>query len=138
MDQPKNGHFGKLTVSVRLARGALPVEGASVVITGAEEGEENVLYTLETDRSGNTPPVSLPAPPAENSLTPGHPGAVSFSYHVLTDKPGYIGVRNLFVPIYDGVTAIQNVAFVPLPEGAERSPYPSDVLRYSETDRPDL
>lgn len=138
MNQPQNGHFGKLTVTVRQAGGALPVEGASVIITGAEEGSEAVLYTLITDRSGNTPVVSLPAPPAENSLTPGFRGAVSFSYHILTDKPGYIGVRNLFVPIYDGVTAIQNVSFVPLPAGSERSPYPADVLRYNECDRPDL
>ena len=138
MDHPQNWHFGKLTVSVRQARGALPVEGASVIITGAEEGKEGVLYILETDRSGNTPSVSLPAPPAENSLTPGFPGAVSSSYHILTDKPGYIGVRNLYVPIYDGVTAIQNVTFVPLPAGSESVPYPSDVLRYNENDRPDL
>lgn len=138
MNQRQNDHFGKLTVTVRQARGALPVEGASVVIAGAEEGFETVLYTLTTDRSGNTPTVSLPAPPAENSLTPGFQGAVSFSYHILTDKPGYIGVRNLFVPIYDGVTAIQNVSFVPCQAGSEQSPYPGDVLRYNENERPDL
>ncbi len=132
MQYDQNGHLGKLTVTVRLAREALPVEGVSVLITGTGKEEGTVYFSLLTDRSGSTPAVPLPAPPAANSLTPDE-SPVCAVYRVLTEKEGYLGVRILSVPVFDGVGAIQNVSLLPLPAGAPRG-----TLRYYGPDDTDL
>lgn len=130
--------FGALAVHVRTAGDALPVPGARITILAADPpntGES--IAVLFTDASGNTPPIALPAPPASSTQAPGG-GVTSFRYHVLTDIPGYYSVQNLFVPIYEGVTAIQTVHAVPFPDMGQTPPFPDDIIRFNESTSPDL
>ena len=53
---------GYLLVKVSTARGAIPLEGAQVIIRGAQRDSSDVIYSLLSDRSGSTPRVALPAP----------------------------------------------------------------------------
>ncbi|MGN1346323.1 MAG: hypothetical protein ACI4V1_06030 [Eubacteriales bacterium] len=116
MNQSGNGF---LRVRVTEASGTLPVEGAVVRISeypeedAAAEGE--LLYSLRTDRDGLTPPVSLPAPPASETLTPGaaQPYAV---YNLSVTYDGYYPVEGVGIPIFDRITAVQPINLLPLTE----------------------
>ena len=110
---------GYLIVTARTAGGALPVENAVVTVRDAAG---NILYVVFTDRSGSTQRLKLQAPPIENSETPGMPDPPFYSYNVDTDIEGFRSVRNLNVPIYPGITSIQPVELLPIPEGSSGSP----------------
>lgn len=116
MNQSGNGF---LRLRVTEANGTLPVEGAVVRITeypgedAVDEGE--LLYSLRTDRDGLTPIVSLPAPPAGESMMPGaaQPYAV---YNISVTYDGYYPVEGVGIPIFDRVTAVQPINLVPFTE----------------------
>lgn len=120
-NQPSGGN-GFLRIIVRTAGGALPVEGASVDVYGSDaaNGNTGLLYSLETGIDGLTPPVELPAPPREESLTPGTPTPFA-RYNVEVRKEGYNSVSNLGVPVFDGIVASQPVLLLPTVRGEERS-----------------
>lgn len=110
---------GFLRIRVTEAAGTLPVEGAVVRITeypgedASAEGE--LLYSLRTDANGLTPIVSLPAPPAGESLTPGaaQPYAV---YNISVAYDGYYPVEGVGIPIFDRITAVQPIGLLPFTE----------------------
>ncbi len=109
---------GFLIVRVTTALGAVPLQGASVLIrNNIAEGERagDVIRSLITDRNGMTQTVSLPAPPTASSFVPGSKEASAF-YGIDVTYPGYD--KQLFsgVPIFDGITSVQNVDLIPLPQ----------------------
>ncbi len=129
---------GYLRVQVRTAGDALPVPGARITVIAADPPTPGqTVAVLFTDESGNTPLLPLPAPPASTTQAPGG-GIPSLRYHVITDNTGYYSVQNLFLPIYSGVTAIQNVRLVPYPDLGQTPPFPSDQTRFNESQSPDL
>ncbi len=103
---------GTLVVQVSLAKGAIPVEGARVVISL----EDKVLGEFLTDKSGKTPALTLPAPGRELSQTPGGVIRPYSIYNVRITYPGYYVEEAINVPIFDNINSIQPVALVPLPE----------------------
>ena len=115
MDEPPATDTGYIIIQASTARKAVPVPGAHVTISRyTSEGE--VLHKIAvTDVNGKTPVVALPAASRELSQQPGvdHPYT---SYTVRINAPGYIPVRDFRVPVYGGVTAIQPVELIPLPE----------------------
>ena len=62
-------YAGQIKISVYSSIGLIPVENASVTISYTGD-PESPLEVLTTDSSGQTPVVSLPAPPLDLSLTP--------------------------------------------------------------------
>ncbi len=110
---------GTLIVQVYTADQALPVSGANVKVTQLTDNGEELIRVMQTDRSGKTVPLLLPAPPSSNSQTPDG-GVKFFNYNIRVDYPGYYTMENLNVPIFDGQTAIQPVALIPLAAGDEQ------------------
>lgn len=110
---------GTLIVQVYTADQALPVSGANVKVTKLTTDGEELIKVMQTDRSGKTEPLVLPAPPSENSQTP-EGGVRFFNYNIRVDYPGYYTMENLNVPIFDGQTAIQPIALIPLAAGDEQ------------------
>lgn len=106
--------LGSIRVQVTLARGAIPVPGAKVTITRSGGG---VAAELVTDQSGRTPKVTLPAPAASYSQSPGDVRPYSV-YHIKVEVPGYYTEDAVNVPIFDGIDSIQPISLSPLPEGA--------------------
>ncbi len=107
-----NQAVGYLTVRVTTARGAIPLEGATVNIRGNEEDSSSVLYSLLSGRDGKTPRVALNTPPKENSDTPG--GAAAFStYNIDVFKEGYVPLYFQNVPIFPGIISVQPAVMVP-------------------------
>ena len=127
---------GYMTVNVRTAGGALPVEGATVTIKTVDGANSTVVAVMITDAAGTADIVALPAPPRENSQQPGSDNVCSF-YTVDTDRDGYYSVVNENVPVFDGITAIQQVLLVPI-AGGRPDLRPYDLTRFSAGQLPDL
>lgn len=127
---------GFITVNVRTAGGALPVEGATITIKTVDGENSTVVAVMITDSAGTSDVVALPAPPKENSQQPGNENVCSF-YTIDTDRDGYYHVVNENVPVFDGVTAIQQVLLVPIAGGRpDLTPY--DLTRFSSGQLPNL
>lgn len=117
---------GFITVNVRTAGGALPVAGAVITISDTSTG--NVIAVMLSDISGTSEVIGLPTPPKGNSLTPGN-NDVSTLYTVDTDKEGFYHVINTGIPVFDGITAIQQVLLVPVARG-DTPLQPRDLTRF--------
>ena len=122
---------GTLLVRVSTAGIFLPVEGADVRVSGADEGNRSIQYLLTTDRSGLAERIPLPTPAVSLSLSPG--GVAGFSdYNIEVFKQGFYPVTFLNVPLFPGITSIQTVELIPLPlYEPERYP-PSEELTFTE------
>lgn len=129
--------YGFLVVQVTTARGAIPLEGAQVDILTYEpldtppETPGKMIATLLTDRDGNTPTISLPSPPCSNANSPdsGRPYAL---YQCNVRYDGYYDQTHVGIPVYEGITVIQPVVLIPLPEDGSALPAPE--MRYFGTE----
>ncbi len=106
---------GYLIVSVRAGEGAIPLEGALVTLRGGEATEGDAIASFITDRSGNTPRITLPAPPRINSESPGG-GKPYASYSADISLDGYFTNLYTNIPIFDTITSVQTAYLIPLPE----------------------
>ena len=104
-----------LVVQVSTADEAMPVSEAYVTVTRERNEEEILVRFALTDQSGKTPVMALPALPAELSEESGNPHPY-VSYNIRTDHQGYYSVKNIHVPVFGGITSIQPVEMVPVPE----------------------
>lgn len=107
--------FGTLVVRVFTAREALPVADALVLISRRIDGNPTLQWSGRTDVSGNTPEIQLPTPEASLSEEPGHVHPYA-SYDIEVDQDGFYTAVFRNVPIFAGVTAVQPVEMVPLPQ----------------------
>ena len=110
---------GYLVVHVTTARGAIPLEGAAVHIRTNENIEAtpraDILYATTTNRDGNTEAIPLAAPPRENAMSPSEVPPFS-TYHLEVRREGYGMQSFIALPIFSGITSVQPVDLVPLPE----------------------
>lgn len=115
---------GYMQISVNSANGAIPLKDATVRIyeynpeTVASNG--GLIKTLKTDRQGRAELVSLSAPPRSSSLYPNSQRGYS-TYNVEAYLDGYYPQQYINVPIFDGITAIQNISLVPIAENGRES-----------------
>ncbi len=135
-EQPMRG-TGYLIVRVTTAGGAIPLEGATVVVRGGTPDASGVIYTQRTDRDGKSEKMALPAPPAENSSAPG--GAAPYSaYQIDVSYPGYYAASYQNVPIFDRITALQSAELIPLADGVRGDDYRPGETRFYESEAPQL
>lgn len=114
---------GYLIVKVSTARGAIPLEGATVNIRGGKADDSGVLISLRTDRDGQTEKLSLPTPPSSASATP-QSGVLPYSlYNIDVFQDGYVPLEFQGVPIFPNITSIQPAVMVPAPSLSENLPY---------------
>ena len=108
---PSNGFIRVQTVT---SRAELPIQNATVSITGPDPSGTRALLSLQrTDRNGFTKTVEIPTPALENSLTPdGQQGWSNVT--VTVTHPGYEGIIVDRVQVFPGVTTLQKMILVPL------------------------
>ena len=129
--------FGFLSVSVRTAGGALPVSDAIITVKSDEGENSDVIAVMRSDAGGITESYRLPAPPKSYGLSPN--AGIPYKYYSIdTDKEGYYSVRNVKVPIYAEVTAIQPVDMIPIALYSDQDAAPYDLTRFDEGQTPDL
>ncbi|MBQ9098031.1 MAG: hypothetical protein IJY50_01210 [Clostridia bacterium] len=104
---------GYLVVQVTTASNAIPLSDAAVTVRESEGG--TVLYELRSAGDGRTDRVALTAPPRAQSQRP----SAALPYAVYNIEVRLNGYENAFyqnVPIFDGITAIQQANLRPIPE----------------------
>lgn len=115
-DTVGNEPTAALQVRVTAANQAIPIPGAVVTISRPDITKP--LYVLITDISGLTEPVTLPATdPALTQQPEDNIALVTYDIHITA--PGYFAVRNSGVPLFGGISTVQPVAMIPLPEFEE-------------------
>ena len=112
---PREG-TGFLVVQVTTANGAIPLEGAAVTVRTTGDDKQNVLFELRSGADGRTPRVPLQAPPRAESMSADNPRPPYQGYNIEVVLPQYESAVYNNVPIFDGITAIQQANLVPLPE----------------------
>lgn len=141
---PSNTGVGQLVFRVTTARGAIPLEGAQITVRPHlpdlnTEDRGQTVAVLYSDRDGKTEPLALPAPPRSDSLTPTDNGVLPFAtYDAEVYLPGYIAPEYTRIPIFDGITSIQTVDLIPLPENGRKDGLTPDDSQFFEGENPDL
>ncbi len=94
-----------LQVMVVTGKSSAPVVGARVVVTRAGTSSQKVHKSVQTDGNGSTPVISMPncEPPAPCTIE--------------VNASGYCSARYSGIPLYGGLTAIQQIDLIPLPAG---------------------
>lgn len=105
---------GRIRVAAQTGEGAFPVADAQVSILVRRNGREELAYLLRTDESGETPTVSLPAPPASESQQPGNAQPFTTA-DIRIFANGYFRAEMRSVPVFAGVTSLQTFQLIPLP-----------------------
>ena len=129
---------GYLIVKVSTAGVAIPVEAVNVIIQGIEDENKNILLSLVTDRNGLTPKISLPAPSKELSDAPSPISKPYSTYNIDVYKDGFYPQHYTGVPIFDGITAIQNARIVPIAEFDAKDPFYTPQNIFEEYENPNL
>jgi hypothetical protein len=124
---------GFLRVAVQTGEGAFPVDGASVTVLVRRDGKQELAYLLRTDESGETPRVSIPAPPAAESQQPQDAQPFTTA-DVRVFANGYFRAEMRNVPVFAGITSLQTFQLIPLPVLMHED---MEVLR-NATESPDL
>lgn len=112
-------YTGKLSIDVTSTIGLIPVKGASITITYKGEPEK-VVEVIQTDESGQTKPIELPAPDPEYSQEPSSPQPYS-EYNIEIKAEGYQSITISGTEILPNVDAIQPVKLVPEEAPIERT-----------------
>lgn len=108
---------GTLRISVVSSVGMIPIQHATVTISYTGD-PQTPLMTLSTDESGQTPPVSLPAPNLEYSLEPEQLVQPYSEYNIEVTAEGYEPVLVSGTEVLPDVTAIQPISMIPLESNA--------------------
>ena len=108
----QNPAFGTLIFQVTGGQGAFPVPNATILLTKQLNDQQSLSFTIVTDESGKTAPVSLPAPSRELSQRPGN-GIVFATYQAEISAPNYVTTKIRDLPVFDGITTIQPVSLSP-------------------------
>ncbi len=138
------GGEGRLLFQVSTAGGAIPLSGAEVTVrrlrslTTGEGGE--VVAVLYTDEDGKTRLLPLPAPARSLSQAPmgeGMPTPYSL-YDADVRMGGFYDQSYTRIPIFDGITSIQQAALIPLPDNGIPDGARPDGEIIVEGESPDL
>ncbi len=133
--------YGYMIVRVTTARGAIPLEGATVFVQNylpeGKEGSGDVIAVYTTKASGLTERFALPAPPRALSLSPGNGKSYS-TYNLSVSSEGYSTRSYINVPIFEGITAIQNVDMIPLSENGQTDRFDPRSNIFIESENPYL
>lgn len=122
---------GGIRVHVFTARGAVPVAGATVIITREAGGETVLISVQQSDDCGDCPEVRVPAPPS----TADEQFPAYYTYDIAVQADGYYRERSADVPVFEGVVSVQSFDLIPLPAGHD-DPYASGLTYYNSMPQP--
>ncbi len=118
---------GFIIVNVRTGNEASPIVGASVIVTAVNNGRRLFIAAGQTDISGTVTQIEAPAPDKIYSQSPDTDVRPYSLFDISVRANGFFNARSVDVPVFSGVTSIQNFNMIPLPLGAESG---DDTLTY--------
>ncbi|MFR3992857.1 MAG: hypothetical protein ACLTY5_10330 [Angelakisella sp.] len=113
-----------LIFQLSTARSALPVQGASVLVTDPTTGRNT---RLTTDQSGRTHVLCVTAPPLSWSQSPGNDGRPYSIYHADIRAEGYVPVRLTGIQVFARQQSLQMVEMIPC-EGKSMTNTPEETI----------
>ena len=129
---------GTFIVKAYTAGGALPVPKSVVRISGADENNGFIEFSLITDVDGLTPRITLPAPQKGDSLTP-NPKEFPYSkYNIEISAEGYYPKRINNVAVFAGTDTFLPINMVPLAIYERGVDFPADTLNTTVNENPFL
>jgi hypothetical protein len=134
----ENQSLGYLLVKVSTASGAIPVENVTIVIQGNDDDNQSIFISKLTNRDGLTEKIVLPAPNGDFSLNPSPTQRPYSTYNIDVYKEGYYPQHYNNVPIFEGITAVQNARIVPIAEFDAQNPYYTQSQNFDEYENPFL
>lgn len=105
---------GWLKVIVRTGNNAMPLAGVTIMISSHDTGTMRLEQVAITNESGETERIPLPAPELAESFTLGGVPAYSI-YTVSAYAPGYFRQESTDVPVFPGITSLQQFNLIPMP-----------------------
>lgn len=106
---------GSILVNVRTGDDSSAVAGALVNVTASDDGRRILLASGRTDVSGVSPKFSLPVPDILHSQSPSPDERPYSLFDVSVSAEGFFNVRSVNVPVFSGVTSVQNFSLIPVP-----------------------
>ena len=107
--------IGYIQANVRAGDESSPVEGATVAVTAVVNGQRLILASGLTDRNGTSQKFPLPVPDTEQSQTPDAEIRPYNLFDVSVTADGYFPARSVDVPVFSGITSVQNFSMIPVP-----------------------
>ena len=129
---------GTLIVKTYTAGGALPVSDSVVRISGADEENRFVEFSLLTDNDGLTPRITLPSPKKSTSLSPSPSEFPYAKYNVEVSADGYYPKKINDVVLFSGTDTFQPVNMVPLAIYQNGVDFPKNTLDITVEENPFL
>ena len=114
-----------LIFQLSTARSALPVQGASVLVTDPTTGRNT---RLTTDQSGRTHVLCVTAPPLSWSQSPGNDGRPYSIYHADIRAEGYVPMRLTGIQVFAGQQSLQMVEMTPCEGGKSMTNTPEETI----------
>lgn len=106
---------GYILVNVRTGSSSYGIEGAMVMVTAVVDGRRVVMASGLTDRSGVSPKFELPVPGEVHSQEPGSDIRPYNLFDVSVTAEGFFNARSVDVPVFPGITSVQNFNLIPVP-----------------------
>ncbi len=130
--------YGRIIIRTYTAGGALPVKNSSVKITGGDEENRFLEYTVLTDLDGITTQISLPAPSINYSLSP-NPSQTPYAlYNVEVSADGYYTKRINNIALFSDTDTFQSVNMIPISIYESGVDFPKDTLNSTVKENPFL
>ena len=129
---------GYLIIKVSTASEAIPIENVTVLIQGNDADNQSIFFSETTNRDGITRKVTLPAPESILSHSPSPAERPYSTYNIDVYKEGYYPQHYNNVPIFEGITAVQNARIIPIAEFDGQNPYYTQEQIFDEYENPFL
>ena len=106
---------GYIQVNVRTGDDTSAVAGAAVSVTAVVDGKRLVLASGVTDESGSAPKFTLPVPERIHSQAPSPDERPYNLFDITVTAVGFFKARSVDVPVFSGITSVQNFNLIPVP-----------------------
>ncbi len=106
---------GFILVNVRAGDESFAIEGAVVVVSAIINGTRLIIATGIADNSGTAPLFEVPVPDPSFSQQPFSETRPYSLYDISVTAKGFFNARSVDVPVFSGITSIQNFNMIPVP-----------------------
>ena len=128
---------GYMIIRTSTAMGAIPISGAIINISGAEQKNSDIIVSLRSGSNGTTDKTPLPAPPKQFSAAPSRILPYSL-YNLEVLSEGFYTRNYVNIPIFDGITSYQSVELIPLSANQYSDNYTQNAPTVNEIFPPNL
>ena len=107
--------IGFILVNVRTGEESAPIQNASVIVTAVIDGNRSIIASGVTNANGTSPRFAVPVPDIEHSQSPDSDERPYNLFDVSVTAEGFFNARSVDVPVFSGITSVQNFGMIPLP-----------------------